>query len=620
MLRNQLTSSWRVYLVIAALLLAWCALVARLFYVHFLDAEHGSDFLKQRGDSRVMRVQPIAASRGEIYDRHGNLLAYSTPVKSIWAEPSEFNRDHPQLAELAALLNTSVEQLVARVERGRNFVYLKRQLSPALAKRIIELGVDGIYQQAEYKRYYPAAEVTAHVVGFTDVEDRGQEGMELAFDDMLHGDPGERRIMRNGRGGFIRDLFLVKEASAGESLTLSIDADIQYLAYRELKSALIEQNARSGSIVVLDVATGEILALVSQPSYNVNDRSQLLPQLTRNRALLDVFEPGSTIKPFTVAVALESEKFKVTTPIDTSPGYIRLDKKTIVDPKNYGVLSMGDVLIKSSQVGTTKIALSVEIDQLRGMLSRAGFGEFCATGFPGEQVGYLPHQRRWLPLQRAALSFGHGMSVNVVQLARAYLAIAADGMKKPVSLLRTDVHAKTVGSDREERVMQIATARQLRETMTQVVERGTGTSAKIDGYSVAGKTGTTHNVGATGYEDNRYRATFAGMVPADNPKYVAVVTIDDPKGMGYYGGEVAAPIFAKVMKDVLRLRNVPPDRPQQLGKHYVKASVFSSSSGVISRDESVVEVDSPRSAAQQAVASGAAVYSDYVAPLSGEGA
>ena len=427
-----------------------------------------------------------------------------------------------------------------------------------------------MHAQTEYKRFYPAAEFASHIVGFTDVEDHGQEGVELAFDAILRGETGSRQIMKNARGEPIKDIRLLKAAVPGEKLELSIDMNLQYIAYRELKAVVKEHGARTGSMVILDAVTGEVLALVNQPSYNVNDRSQLLPDRTRNRALIDVFEPGSTVKPFTIAAALESGKFSPTTRINTSPGYIRLGNKTIVDPKDYGELDITDILVKSSQVGTTKVALGIAINDLREMFSRVGFGEYCATGFPGEQVGFLPHQRHWLPIQRATLSYGHGMSVNVMQLARAYSVIATDGYKPSVSLLkRTEGQA---GDNQEgfflDRVMSASIAQQLRKMMVGVVEYGTGKQAKIPGYSVAGKTGTAHKVGSIGYEQNRYRATFAGMIPAKNPKLVAVVTVDDPSGQEYFGGEIAAPVFSKVMQSAVRLLNIPPDRPHELDVRY----------------------------------------------------
>jgi cell division protein FtsI (penicillin-binding protein 3) len=548
------------------------ALVSRLFYLHFIDANHGRDFLKKQGDMRVLRVQPLTASRGEIVDRNGELLAYSTPVKSIWVNPSKLSRDDSALLPLAELLDMSLAEIDKRLKANDHYVFLRRQLSPEKADAIMALEMAGVHTETEYKRFYPAAEMAAHIVGFTDVDDNGQEGVELAFDAVLRGEPGSRRIMKNARGEIIRDLRLIKPAATGEPVTLSLDMNLQYAAYRELKAAVAEHGARSASMVILDVTTGEVLALVNQPSYNVNDRSQLAPGLTRNRALIDVFEPGSTAKPFTMAAALESKKFSPHTSVETAPGYIRVGKKTIIDPKNYGTLKVTDVLVKSSQVGTTKIALSLPASDLRAMFSRVGFGEFCATGFPGEQVGFLPNQRRWLPIQRATLAFGHGMSVNTLQLARAYLAIAADGIKHPVTLLKNDAQNAQVGGVDDlpsSRVFDADIAQQLRAMMTKVVLKGTGKKAAIAGYSVAGKTGTSHKVGAGGYQENRYRATFAGMVPASNPRFVAVVTVDDPQGMVYYGGEVAAPVFSRVMGSALRLWNIPPDLPEQLDANYL---------------------------------------------------
>jgi len=551
--------------------LALCALVGRLLFLHFLDADHGREFLKMQGDMRVLRNQPLTASRGEIVDRNGELLAYSTPVKSIWVNPAKLSREDSALLPLAELLDMSLAEIGGRLKANDHYVFLRRQLSPEKAEAIMALGLEGVHTETEYKRFYPAAEMAAHIVGFTDVEDNGQEGVELAFDALLRGQPGSRRIMKNARGEIIRDLRLIKPAVAGERVTLSLDMNLQYAAYRGLKEAVTEHRARSASMVILDVKTGEVLALVNQPSYNVNDRSQLTPELTRNRALIDVFEPGSTVKPFTIAAALESKKIAPHSSIETAPGYLRLGAKTIIDPKNYGTLDVTDVLVKSSQVGTTKIALSLPATDLRAMFSRVGFGEFCATGFPGEQIGFLPNHRRWLPVQRATLAFGHGMSVNTLQLARAYLAIAADGVVQPVTLLKRNKHNQQQQKTQLEsqRVFDAKIAQQLRSMMQDVVIKGTGKKASITGYSVAGKTGTSHKVGAGGYQENRYRATFAGMVPASNPRFVAVVTVDDPQGMAYYGGEVAAPVFSNVMASALRLWNIPPDLPAQIDADYL---------------------------------------------------
>jgi len=561
---RELLSQWRVFLLWSLLLVALLALIFRLFFLQFSDDEKGHLFLKQQGDLRVLRNELIPAGRGEIIDRNGALLAYSTPVQSIWINPKVFENKASDIRALSGFLDMSASKIKARLQSSGRYVFLRRQIDPALAERVLALKIKGVHAETEYKRYYPAAEFASHIVGFTDVEDRGQEGIELAFDDLLSGQPGERQVMRNGNGEPIKDISMKRAATGGGQLQLSIDMNLQYMAYRELKAAVADNDARSGSMVVLDVASGEVLALVNQPSYNVNDRSQLVPANTRNRALIDLFEPGSTVKPFTLAAALEEGSINASTIIDTSPGMIRLPGKVIKDPKDYGKLDVASVLSKSSQVGTTKISLGMEAEQLHGMFSRVGFGEYCATGFPGEQVGLLPHKKDWSDLDRASLSYGLGMSVNAMQLARAYSVIAADGIKRPVSLLKHDKSMARISDSAAEQVMSPVIARQLRDMMVGVVDSGTGTKAQLAGYSIAGKTGTAHRVGSSGYEENNYRATFAGMVPASDPKLVVVVTIDDPKRGEYHGGKVAAPIFSRVVRSAVRLLNIAPDRPEQL--------------------------------------------------------
>lgn len=569
--------TWRVYFVWIVLILMLIALVSRLIFLQLAGNERGRLFLQKQGEMRVIRNEAIPASRGEIVDRNGELLAYSTPVKSIWVNPTVFGQQDGDILSLANALDMTPVQLRQRMGVNEHYVFLRRQMNPDLADDVLALGLPGVHAKIEYKRYYPAAEFASHTVGFTDVHDKGQEGIELAFNDLLKGQEGSRQVMRNAIGETIKNIRLVEAAQPGGQIKLSIDMSLQYIAYRELKSIVQEHGARSGSMVVLDVNTGEVLALVNQPSYNVNDRSQLLPIATRNRALIDVYEPGSTVKPFTIAAALETGKVKPSTAINTSPGYIRLGAKTIVDPKDYGVLDVANVLIKSSQVGTTKLALDIGAENLRDMFSRVGFGEYCATGFPGEQVGLLPHHRKWLPIQQAVLSFGHGMTVNTMQLARAYSVLAADGIKQPVSLLKRENNKRSSSGSNNffaandigvERVMAASLAKRLRAMMVGVVDEGTGKAARIPGYSVAGKTGTAHKVGVSGYEDSRYRATFAGIVPANNPQLVAVVTVDDLQGEKYFGGEVAAPVFAKVMQSAVHLLNISPDRPHELDKNY----------------------------------------------------
>jgi cell division protein FtsI (penicillin-binding protein 3) len=561
--------SWRVYPFWALLLVALVAIIVRLGQLQVTDSERGRLFLQQQGDARVLRTEKIPASRGEIVDRNGELLAISTPVKSVWVNPSLVDKSDAGIQRLATAVAMSEKAVRKRLSSKSQFVYLKRQLDPQKADHIRALELDGVFFETEYKRFYPAGEVASHLVGFTGVDEHGQEGIELSYDSLLTAEAGVKQVMKNAHHEIIKDIKLVKAATDGQRLALSIDMRLQYIAYRELKAAVTSYKAKSGSMVILDVHSGEVLALVNQPSYNANDRSQLLPENMRNRALIDLFEPGSTVKPFTVMAALESGDFDTSSIIDTTKGFIRLDKKSVFDIKDYGKIDLATVLSKSSNVGTSKIALDLDIDQMQGLFARAGLGEYCATGFPGEQAGYLPNHQKWDDIQKANLSFGHGLSVNAVQLARAYAVIANDGIKHPVSLLKLSDQERAVRNAGRsgDRVISASVTREVREMMMGVVEKGgTGTRAKIPGYSVAGKTGTAHLVGTTGYEKNRYRATFAGMVPAYSPQLVAVVTISDPSGEKYYGGEIAAPVFSRVMQSALRLMNITPDRLHELGE------------------------------------------------------
>ncbi len=569
--RSRLTRwSWRAYALWTLLAFALLMLLGKLFTLQFLDNERGRDFLQQQGDARVIREQLIAASRGEIVDRNGELLAFSSPVRALWANPAQVSEEPGQLQAMARDLKLSPAQLRKRLASHPSYVYLRRQMPPAQAAVVMERDYEGVYARTEFQRFYPAGEVTAHLVGFTDIDEHGQEGLELAFDAHLKAQPGLKRVMMNARREVVSDIQLLRVAEDGRPLELAIDLKLQYAAYRELKSAVQAYRARSGSVVVIDTQTGEVLALVNQPSYNANDRQQMVPEHMRNRAMLDLYEPGSTVKPFTIAAALESGEFAANSTIDTAPGYLRVGSKMVMDQRNYGRMDMTAALSKSSNVATSKIALDLDIAQLRSVFADVGLGEYCATGFPGEQPGYLPNHDRWRPIEQATLSYGHGLSVTSLQLARAYTVLANDGIKKPISLLKLDDATRAQRRATEgvsaQRVISASTAREVRHMMRAVVEPGgTGTLAQVPGYSVAGKTGTAHKVGASGYQSDRYRATFAGMVPAEQPRLVAVVTIDDPRGERYYGGEIAAPVFSRVMQSAVRLLNIAPDRAGELG-------------------------------------------------------
>lgn len=549
-------SRWRYLLVVTVLA---TLPVAGLWHIAQLqvmpDVDKGYEFLQGQGMARTLRTESIPAYRGVITDRRGEPLAVSTPVVTLWANPQLVNVESPALKELAKTLAISHGELKQRLIRyaGKEFMYLERQLTPEQAEEALRLEIPGIYGQGEYKRFYPAGEVTSQLVGFTNIDDHGQEGMELAYDEWLTGVPGAKQVLKDLKGRVIKELGLLRSEKAGENLALSIDLRLQYTAYRELKEAVNKFQAASGSVVLLDVRTGEVLAMANQPSFNPNDRGQLNSDALRNRAVTDLVEPGSTMKPLTVLAALESGKYVPETVIDTNPGYIRVGRKTFYDHRNYGVIDLTTLLMKSSQVGTTKIALDLEPEHIREMFARVGIGESPGTGFPGETPGSLPDHRRWRPVERANFAFGHGLSASALQIAQAYAVLANNGIKKPVTLLKTETVPEGVA------VVDAELVAKLRTMMTSVTgSGGTATRAAIPAYEVAGKTGTVHKVGKNGYEKNRYVGMFAGMVPADNPRLVAVVVINDPKGGKYFGGEVAAPVFGNVVADALRMLKVPP--------------------------------------------------------------
>lgn len=514
-----------------------------------------NDFLRKQGDVRTIRVESIDAHRGVVTDRHGEPLAVSTPVQTVWANPSEIDPEDPKLAALARLLELSEGELRQRLRdyASREFIYLRRKVQPAMARDALALGVGGVYARQEYRRYYPAGEVTAHVVGFTSIDEQGQEGIELAYNQWLEGEPGAKRVLKDRRGHVIKDLMLIRDARPGQDLELSIDLRLQYLAYRELKAVVSAHKARGGTLVMLDVSTGEVLAMVNQGSYNPNDRSQLAAENLRNKAITDLFEPGSTMKPLTIAAALESGQYKVNSTIDTSPGYRRFGRFTIRDHRNYGVMDLTEIIVKSSNVGVSKIATDLGGDVLSNLFARMGLGQATGIGFPGEAVGVLPAPAKWRPVEESTLSYGYGVSVNALQLAQAYMVIANGGIRYPVSLLKQEQPPQG------QRVLSESVTFEVRKMLKQAVARGTGGRAQPGLYAAGGKTGTVHLVGAQGYEDNMYKAIFAGMAPIDDPRIVTVVAVDAPQSGEYYGGEVAAPVFARVMGDALRLLNVKPE-------------------------------------------------------------
>ncbi len=547
---------WRVRLVGLVLLAMLAVVLWRIVSLQVLDTERGYRFLQDQGAARTLRTETIPAHRGIISDRHGSSLAVSTPVQSLWVNPRELVdelHDWQALAQRLGMPATELQQMVT-ANSERSFLYLRRRIAPAEAERVLALGIRGVYAQQEYQRFYPAAEVVSQLVGVTDIDDRGQEGIELAYDDWLRGEDGAKQVLKDRYGAIIRDVKSLRAARPGRDLTLSIDLRLQYLAYRELKRAVQDNQAVSGSMVLLDVHSGEVLALVNQPSYNPNRRSDLQPAMMRNRAITDLYEPGSTVKPLTVLAALESGQYDVDSMIDTSPGYLRVGRKTFVDHRDYGVLDLTGVLMHSSQVGVTKIALAIDPEVVRELFAGAGFGESAATGFPGESLGVLPRREAWHPLARANFAFGYGLSATPLQLARVYATLATDGVKPPLTLLRRDA---PVPSERVFDAQHVGEIRRMLETVT--TEAGTGTLAAIPGYRVAGKTGTVHKVGEAGYDPDRYVSLFAGFAPATAPRLAAVVVINEPRGGRYYGGEVSAPVFSRVVGHALRMLNVRPD-------------------------------------------------------------
>ena len=550
--------AWRHWFVLGMLALAGVALVARAVYLQVIDQE----FLEKQGDARILRTATLSANRGMILDRNGEPLAVSTPVDTVWADPRKLAQVPHEFPRLAKALDRDPQWLARRVTSNlnREFVYLVRHMRPQDAARVKALGIPGVDTLREYRRYYPAGEVTGHLLGFTNVDDVGQEGLELAFDQWLGGEPGEKRVMRDSLGRTIEDIERIRAPRPGQDLQTSIDLRLQYLAYRELKAAVQSNHARSGSLVVLDIATGEVLAMVNQPAFNPNDREQYLPSRYRNRATNDFFEPGSSIKPFVVAAGLESGRFHPDTLIDTNPGLMRVSIKTVKDKHNLGTIDVTTVLAKSSNVGMVKIALSLKPQDMWSELDQFGFGRVTGSGFPGESAGILTSHQHWRPIGQATMAYGYGLSVTPLQLAQAYAVIGADGVRRPVSLRKVD--APPAG----ERVLDESAARDLVTMLEAVVsDAGTARRARVIGYRVSGKTGTAWKASETGgYTTNKYMAVFGGVAPASNPRFAAVVVIDEPTGGAFYGGEVAAPVFSAVMSGALRLLAVPPDDLQRM--------------------------------------------------------
>ncbi|MEJ2608836.1 MAG: penicillin-binding protein 2 [Candidatus Thiodiazotropha sp.] len=513
-------------------------------------------FLQEQGERRYLRTMRVSASRGMITDRNGEPLAISSPVKSVVANPKVLKNDGQTIGALASILNLDPDRLRRQLSSDRGFVYLKRRINPDLAEQVKLLDLDGLDLLSEYRRFYPSGEVMSHTVGFTNIDDKGQEGMELAYDEWLSGVPGAKRVIKDGKDRVVMQVENIQSPSPGNDLVLSIDRRLQFLAYRELKAAVTKHRARSGSAVILDSRNGEILAMVNSPSYNPNAHRGRRSNSLRNRSVTDVFEPGSTIKPFTIAAGIEQGLYRPETPIDVSPGHMKVGRNLVRDNHNYGMIDVATVLRKSSNVGASKIALSMEPETLWKLYSKLGFGENPYTHFPGESSGRLPHFSDWSKFEQATLSFGYGMSVTPLQLARAYAVLANDGVRMPASLLKLDRPAEGV------QVLRQSTARSVVKMLEAVVSsEGTAPLAEVPGYRVAGKTGTAKKSVAGGYSKDKYLAVFVGMAPASNPRLVMAVFIDEPRGKEYYGGLVAGPVFSKVMSGALRLLNIPPDKP-----------------------------------------------------------
>ncbi|MBA58377.1 MAG: cell division protein [Gammaproteobacteria bacterium] len=542
----------RAYLVGIGVFICVLVIIARLLVLN-LDQK---EFLQEEGNKRAIGVSEISVHRGIIQDRLGKPLAISTPAFSLHVDPKQLLAADQDLSVLTEYLGVDQEFFKKRMQeniKGRGY-YLKRDVPPSKARELLSSGIKGLQADRTFKRFYPAGEVAAHVVGIVDTDDKGIEGLELSHDSWLAGVPGEKKFLRDAHREIVKDEKFLIHAEPGKNLQLTIDMRLQYLAYKELKSAVQSFNAESGSVVLVDVSNGEVLAMVNQPSYNPNFRGHRnhQPERARNRALTDVFEPGSTVKPFTAVAALESGRYSPDSVIDTSPGALKIGSLHIQDPLDRGILSLRQIIAHSSQVGISKLALDIDEHDMWDLFQRLGFGKPLSTGFPGEQNGSLPYRRRWNDIERATFAYGYGLSLTPAHLASAYMTIANDGLKKDLVLVRGSV------SDTS-RVFSKSVAKQIKQMLVAVVNEGTGRKAAVRGYQVAGKTGTARKLGKGGYKDTNHLAFFAGLAPISQPRLVAVVLINDPQALSSGGGAVAAPVFSRVMQAALRILNVPPE-------------------------------------------------------------
>ncbi|AZE59391.1 Peptidoglycan synthase FtsI precursor [Pseudomonas fluorescens] len=547
---------WRFRLMLGLLALMVGAIVWRIFDLQVVDR----DFLIGQGDARSLRHIPIPAHRGLITDRNGEPLAVSTPVTTLWANAKELQVAKDKWPELAAALGQDRKALTERLEAQANkeFIYLVRGLTPEQGQQVLDLKIPGVYGIEEFRRFYPAGETTAHMVGFTDIDDHGREGVELAYDEWLAGVPGKRQVIKDRRGRLIKDVQVTKNAKAGKPLALSIDLRLQYLANRELRNAIMENGAKAGSLVIMDVKTGEILAMVNQPTYNPNNRRNLQPAMMRNRAMIDVFEPGSTMKAISMSAALETGRWKPSDKVEVYPGTLQLGKYTIRDvSRSEGpILDLTGILINSSNVGMSKVAFDIGGEAIYRLAQKIGLGQPTGLNFPGERVGNLPNYREWRKAETATLSYGYGLSVTAIQLAHAFSVLANNGRMVPLSLIHVDEPPQAT------QVMPENVAKTIQGMLQQVIEAPRGVfRAQVPAYHVAGKSGTARktSVGTKGYAENSYRSLFAGFGPMSDPRYAIVVVIDEPSKAGYFGGLVSAPVFSKVMSGTLRLMNITPD-------------------------------------------------------------
>ena len=563
----------RYWILHTILMIIFVGLVARVFYLQLIN----KDFLRKQGDARMVRNEVINAHRGMIMDRNGVPLAVSTPVTSIWINPKEvFELAHPPKEEdekkqkqpvfldynaVASAIGLAPNELRAKVEANpkKEFMYLKRHLAPDVAKVILDREFPAVYGTNEYRRYYPQGEATAHMIGFTDLDDKGKEGVELAFDKQLTGVSGLQRVIKDRKGRKVKDIMQLRASKAGQDIYLSFDARIQYIAHRELAKAVQEHEAAAAYLVAIDVKTGEIIAIVNQPAYNPNNRSKLIPDQLRNRSITDMFEPGSTMKIFTVMAALESGKYTTSSLFNTNPGRYRVYNKTVTDHHNYGVINLQTLIVKSSNIASVQIAESLPKETLPMMHRRFGFGQVTESGFPGESKGILQPPKRWGPVEIATMSYGYGIAVTALQLARAYAAIANHGVSHPISLTKLTAPPQSTALVSDKIVSQLF------PMMESVVSSdGTALKAALPGYRVAGKTGTAHKAQNGSYAKDEYMSLFAGFAPVSDPRVAMVVVMDGAKKGGYFGGTVSSPVFSRVMAETLRLMNVPLDKPLEV--------------------------------------------------------